>query len=98
MAKLATLGLLSLVLLVVNVAAQESGDTMVDDVDYGPLYSGYSGSEPEVEQDQRWFEPMVRLDPDWRDLEQLCYRYRFGAILLIFTHELHINCRIRGAG
>ena len=97
MAKLAILGLLSLVLLVVNVAAQESGDTMIDDDDYGTLYSG-SEPEPEVVQDPRWFEPEVRPDPNWRDLEQLCHRYRIGAIVLIFTHELHINCRIRGAG
>lgn len=84
MARLA-IGLLSLALLAVEIAAQSGfDDTRVDDVDY-PFFSG---SEPPPSSEPLWIQPFVPADPDWRD--DLCERYRIGAILCITLNTTYI--------
>ena len=76
MAKLA-IGLLSLALLALEIAAQSGIDeTRVDDADY--IF--FSGSEPpsELPPQPGWTEPFVPPDPSWQD--DICHRYRNGAI------------------
>lgn len=75
MARLAILGLLSFVLLVLKVSAQSTDydPTMVDDSDYDAINSGLQPDHIGV-----WMEPIIPPDPKWKD--RLCQQYRNGAI------------------
>lgn len=85
MARLAIVGLLSLAVLVLEVSSQSSsGSGNLTDYEY---YDYDNGTTAPVE--NVWIEPFIPIDPTWSD--ELCVRYRDGAIIIIKNYKTCIH-------